>query len=302
MKMKRRRWLLILVVCLLVLLIGVLWAPWTGERSLKPIGKTEFVTSRDGTRIAYTKLGSGPPLILVDGAFCYRGNGPAPELAPVLAKDFTVYAYDRRGRGESGNSSAYTIEREIEDLQAVAEVAGDAPFVVGISSGAGLALQAAASGVRMRKLALYEPPYGDDSTRPVPLETARAHLNDLIQANDRSGAVRYFMTDVFGAPKAFVFVMPLFMRDSWKRNELVAHTLPYDLSILEDESVLTSRSAEIVLPVLVVGGDKSPQPLRDAVARVAKALPQGTSRFLPGQTHMLSAAAFAPVVTEFFLQ
>ena len=110
------------------------------------------------------------------------------------------------------------------------------------------------------------------------------------------------MTDVFGAPKAFVLVMPLVMRGSWQRNELVAHTLPYDLTILEDDSVLTSRSAQIILPVLVVGGDQSPQPLRDAVARVAKALPHATSRFLPGQTHMLSAAAFAPVVTEFFLQ
>jgi pimeloyl-ACP methyl ester carboxylesterase len=187
-------------------------------------------------------------------------------------------------------------------MQAVAELAGDAPFVVGISSGAGLALQAAASGVRMRKLALYEPPYADDSTRPVPLETAKAHLNDLIQANDRYGAVKYFMTDVFGAPKTFVFVMPLVMRDSWKRNELVAHTLPYDLTILEDESVLTSRSAQIVLPVLVVGGEDSPQPLRDSVARVAKALPHASSRLLPGQTHILSAAAFAPVVTEFLLQ
>jgi hypothetical protein len=98
--MKCRRWLLILTLCVLVLLIGVLWAPWAGEHRLKPIGKTEFVTSRDGTRIAFTKLGSGPPLVMVDGAFCYRGNGPAPELAPVLAKDFTVYAYDRRGAGK----------------------------------------------------------------------------------------------------------------------------------------------------------------------------------------------------------
>ena len=300
--MKRRRWLFILTLCLVVLLIGVWWALQAGERSLKPIGKTEFVTSRDGTRIAFTKLGSGPPLILVDGAFCYRGNGPAPELAPVLAKDFTVYAYDRRGRGESGNSGEYAVEREIEDLQAVAGVAGDVPFVVGISSGAALALQAAASGVRMRKLALYEPPYLDSSDRQEHLETVKAQLNNLIQANDRYGAVKYFMTDVFGAPKAFVLVMPLVMRGSWQRNELVAHTLPYDLTILEDDSVLTSRSAQIILPVLVVGGDQSPQPLRDAVARVAKALPHATSRFLPGQTHMLSAAAFAPVVTEFFLQ
>src|SRR6516162_1626149 len=158
--------------------------------TVKEVGMNRTTTSGDGTTIAYTKLGSGPPLILVDGAFCYRENGPAPELAPLLGQHFTVFTYDRRGRGESGDTPPYAVEREVEDLQAIVEEAGGSAYAVGISSGGALALQAAASGVSMKKLSLYEPPYVDNDGPPQSLDTARQQLQQLLADGDRAGAVK----------------------------------------------------------------------------------------------------------------
>ena len=139
-----------LVVILAITAFGVLTIRYPGGRTLKLIGDNRTTTSRDGTIIAFTKRGSGPPLIIVDGAFCYRENGPATELASVLAQHFTVFTYDRRGRGESGDRAPYKVEREIEDLGAMASQAGEAPYVVGISSGGALVLEAVASGVSVK--------------------------------------------------------------------------------------------------------------------------------------------------------
>lgn len=298
---RRRRTVLLFVVLVLVAVVALMMLrPGEEGKAIKSMGVNGTTTSRDGTRIAFTKMGSGPPLVLVDGAFCYRENGPAPELAPLLAQHFTVFAYDRRGRGESGDTPPYAVGREVEDLQAIVDEAGGSAFVVGISSGGALALQAAASGVRMKKLALYEPPYVDQDGRPRSLDNAGQQLQQLVSNGDRNAAVKFFMTDVFGAPRAFVFVMPFIMHSSWKKNELVAHTLPYDLMILSDRSVLKERSTLIAVPTLVIGGEKSPQGLRDAVAAVANALPNAQSQMLAGQTHMISAPVLAPVLVEFF--
>ena len=235
------------------------------------------------------KGGPGPPLIIVDGAFCYRENGPATELAEVLAQHFTVFTYDRRGRGESADTAPYAVEREIEDLRTLTKEAGATPFAVGISSGGALLLQAVASGVGVRKMVLYEPPYLAGPNGPRSLEDARNRLQSFVSAGDRAGAVRFFMTDVYGAPRAFVFAMPFLMPSAWRRNKLVVHTAPYDLTILDDRSVLNERSSSISVAALVIGGGKSPKELRDAVAAVAKALPNGHGRFLSGQDHNLSS-------------
>lgn len=154
-------------------------------------------TSGDGTTIAYTKLGSGPPLILVDGAFCYRENGPSSQLAPLLAKRFTVFAYDRRGRGESGDAPVYAIEREVEDLRSLVREAGGSAFAVGISSGGALALQAAARGVSLKGLVLYEPPFIEKDGHPASFDMQKRRLEQFLAAGDRVGAVRHFMTDVY---------------------------------------------------------------------------------------------------------
>ena len=287
------------VVILAIVAFGGLVMRYSKGRTVKSMGENRTTTSRDGTTIAYTKQGSGPPVIIVDGVFCYRENGPATELASLLAQHYTVFTYDRRGRGESGDTAPYKVEREIDDLRAVAKEAGATPFVLGISSGAALTLQAVASGVGAKRIALYEPPYEADGS-PRPWQDVRNRLQSFISAGDRAGAVRFFMTDVFGAPRAFVFAMPFLMPTAWKRNKLVVHTAPYDLMILADRSVLNERSSSISVPTLVIGGEKSPKGLRDAVTAVANALPSGKIRFLSGQDHNISAPVLVPVLFEYF--
>jgi len=287
------------VVILTIVAFGALAIRHSRGRAVKSTGENRTTTSRDGTIIAFTERGSGPPLIIVDGAFCYRENGPATELASVLAQHFTVFTYDRRGRGESGDIAPYAVEREIEDLQAIANQAGAPPFALGISSGGALILQAVASGVGVRKIALYEPPYVTNG-KANSVEDTKNRLQTFVSTGDRAGAVSFFMTDVYGAPRAFVFAMPLLMPNAWKRNKLIANTLLYDLTILGDRSVLNERSSAISVPTLVVGGEKSPRELRNAVEAVAAALPNAHSRFLSGQDHNISSQALAPVLFEYF--
>ena len=291
---------IVLVIILAGAGFGVLAIRYSGGRSVTSTGDNRTTTSRDGTIIAYTKRGSGPSLIIVDGAFCYRENGPATDLALLLAQHFTVFTYDRRGRGESGNTAPYAIEHEIDDLRAVSNETGGTPYVLGISSGAALSLQAVASGVEVKKVALYEPPYLADGNGPRSFENLKTHLQSLVSTGDRAGAVRFFMTDVYGAPRAFAWAMPLLMPGAWKRNKLVVHTTPYDLTILDERSVLNERRSSISVPTLVIGGQKSPKGLRDAVEAVANALPNGQSRFLSGQDHNISGPALVPVLFEFF--
>jgi pimeloyl-ACP methyl ester carboxylesterase len=289
-----------LVVAFVLLALAAAFVLRPGGPTVKEIGMNRTTTSSDGTTIAYTKLGSGPPLILVDGAFCYRENGPSSQLAPLLAKHFTVFAYDRRGRGASGDAPVYSIEREVDDLRSLVREAGGSAVAVGVSSGGALALQAAARGVNLKGLALYEPPFIEKDGHPAPFDKQKRRLDEFLSAGDRAGAVRFFMTDVYGAPKPFVAVMPFVMRSAWKKNLSVAHTVPYDLTLLEDRSVLRERSASITVPTLVIGGEKSPAPLKDAVATVAGSLPNARRMYLPGQDHMVSAPVVAPVIIEFF--
>ena len=288
------------VVALVLLTLATAFVRRPNGATVKEVGMNRTTTSSDGTTIAYTKLGSGPPLILVDGAFCYRENGPAPKLAPLLAQHFTVFAYDRRGRGASGDAPVYAIEREVDDLRSLVREAGGSAFAVGISSGGALALQAAARGVSLKGLVLYEPPFIEEDGHPRSFDMQKSRLQQFVAAGDRAGAVRFFMTDIYGAPRPFVAVMPLVMRSAWKKNQSVAHTLPYDLTLLGDWSVLRDRSRSVTIPTLVLGGEKSPASLKDAVATVASALPNARREYLRGQDHNVSAPAIAPVITEFF--
>jgi pimeloyl-ACP methyl ester carboxylesterase len=263
---------------------------------------TGTVKSDDGTMIAFTKLGRGPALVLVDGALCFRQNGPSPDIATALAPNFTVYAYDRRGRGASGDTKPYTVAREIDDLRAIIRQAGDSAFVFGSSSGAVLAMQGAAVGLPIRKLALYEPPVGAVRPGGPPFDEARRDVDALVAAGDSAGAARYFLSAVLGTPRIFVTMMPLFMRRTWTKVISVAHTLPYDLAILGDPSVLNVRAIDGGVPTLVIGGAKSPAFMRQVVDRVAKDLPNARALLLPGQSHDVSAAAkaLAPVLKDFY--
>ena len=165
-----------------------------------------FARSADGTSIGFDARGSGRPVVLVDGAFCSRKVGPAPKLAPALAEHFTVYSYDRRGRGDSGDTQPYSVEREIEDLAAVLAVVGEPVGVVGISSGAALAVAAADRGLPISRLALYEPPFMvAPADRPAPEYVVR--LRRLLDDGERGRAARYFMTQVMGMPRPLVAML-----------------------------------------------------------------------------------------------
>ncbi len=256
-------------------------------------------TSRDGTTIAYSVLGTGPALVLVDGALCSRAFGPMPGYAKALADSFTVYWYDRRGRGESTDTPPFTIQKEIDDLAAMIQAAGGSAYVCGTSSGAAIALQGAVAGLPMKKLVMYEAPY-----TPVPTggKTAAQHVEALwalVKADQRGAAVRYFMCDVVGMPKPIGYLFALF--PMWPKLKAVAHTLPYDLTVMADVEILGARSAGVKVPTMVAGGTKSPEALQQAVTRVAAAIPGSTLRWVDGQTHNLAAAPAAVMMKEFFL-
>ena len=256
------------------------------------------VISKDGTPIAFDTLGRGEPVILVDGALCSRSFGPLPKLAPLLAAHFTVFHYDRRGRNESGDTPPYAVEREVEDLEALIAQAGGSACVFGISSGAALALAAAAHGANIKKLALYEPPFvAVSSARTVPADSA-AQLSRLIAAGRRGDAVKFFLVDMVGVPAIFAYIMRVL--PVWPKLKTVAHTLPYDAAVLGDFSLPTERAAAVAVPTLVIGGEKSPVELRSAVSALAQAVPRAQLRMLKGQTHNVSVKVLAPVLAEFF--
>lgn len=254
------------------------------------------VISKDGTAIAFDQVGTGDPLILVDGALCSRSMGPMAKLAPLLAGRFNVISYDRRGRNDSGDTKPYAVEREIEDIAALIRHAGAPAFVFGASSGAALALKAAASGLAIRKLALYEPPYIEQGAK-LSAAGFREEVSGLIAQNRRDDAVKLFMRHV-GMPALLIGVLRLL--PLWKKVAAVANSLPYDAAIMGDGSVPRREAAAVAAPVLVIGGEKSPQPLRDAAHAAADAIPAARRHVLKGQNHNVSAKVLAPVLQEFF--
>jgi pimeloyl-ACP methyl ester carboxylesterase len=260
-------------------------------------GTMTHVTSLDGTPIAYSRLGSGPALIIVDGALCSRAFGPSPKLAAQLAPHFTVYTYDRRGRGESGDAYPYSPAREVEDISALVQQAGGCASLLGLSSGGALALEAAASGVRTDGVVAYEPPYVDDAGRNGG-GAHRGHLAQLVTSGDRGGAVKYFMKDMVGAPAPVVVMMRL-MPWIWRRLKGVAHTLPYDASVMTDFKIPRARFASIRTPTLVMNGSKTDARLKDAAHAIATAIPSARHRELDGQTHNVRPSVLAPAVVEF---
>lgn len=255
------------------------------------------VRSKDGTTIAYERSGRGPALILVDGALCSRAFGPSPKLAPLLAPHFTVYAYDRRGRGESGDTLPFSPAREVEDIAALVAEAGGSASLLGLSSGGALALEAAASGVGVEKVVAYEPPYVDDDGR----RDGSVHLGALtrlVASGKRGAAVKYFMKDMVGAPAPMVVIMRL-MPWIWSKLKAVAHTLPYDAAVMTGFRVPRARFASIRTPVLVMNGSKTDPRLKEAARAIAEAVPAAQHRELEGQTHNVSAQALAPAVVDF---
>jgi pimeloyl-ACP methyl ester carboxylesterase len=262
---------------------------------------TSTAISADGTTIAFETTGRGPALVLVDGALCSRTMGPSGDLSAQLADRFTVVRYDRRGRGGSGaGTSPYAVGREVEDLLAVLAAVGGHAHVLGISSGAALALEAARGGAPIDRLAVFEAPFILDDTHPANDPLLPERLQELVDRGRRGQAVATFLRTV-GAPAPMVALMRL--TPVWRKLTAVAHTLPYDLSIVvpfeQGEPLPDGYYDAVAVPTLVLVGGRSPAYMRSSQAAIADALTGGRLDVLPRQTHMVKAAVLAPVVADF---
>ena len=260
------------------------------------------VQSKDGTKIAFDQSGEGAPIILVGGALQYRAIDPrTAQLAALLAENFTVFHYDRRGRGDSGDTLPYAVEREIEDLEALIETAGGSAGVFGMSSGAVLALRAAVN-LKITRLALYEPPFIVDASRPPLPDDYLAKLNKLLLANQRGDAVALFMSAAVGVPPEYI--APMRNEDFWSTFEAVAHTLAYDGAVMADTMSGSPQPlqqwASVTVPTLVIDGGESPAHQHVATQVLTATLPDARQRTLEGQAHDVSPEALAPVLREFF--
>jgi pimeloyl-ACP methyl ester carboxylesterase len=259
----------------------------------------ETLRSKDGTTIAFDRSGGGPPLILVGGSLSNRSA--AVGLTRHLTGAFTVIAYDRRGRGDSADTPPYAVAREIEDIDALIGEAGGSALVFGHSSGAVLALRAAAAGLAIPRLALYEPPFIVDGSRPPVPADYLEHLDGLLAAGRRGDAVAYFMTAPVGLPDGVVAQM----RDapSWPPMEALAHTLAYDGRITNDtmsgSPAPLQQWASLATPTLVMDGGASAPYMRSAAGAIANTLPNAEHRTLEGQDHGPAPEILAPLLVEF---
>ncbi|WP_098025568.1 alpha/beta fold hydrolase [Streptomyces sp. st115] len=261
------------------------------------------VVSSDGTPIAFEQSGSGPTVILVSSALADRSD--TKKLAGLLAPHFTVVNYDRRGRGASGNNAAYMVRREIDDIAALIEHAGGIASVFGSSSGSVLALRAAAAGLNIKRLALYEPPFAvaPSDFRP-PRDFAR-HIDGLIAEDRRSEAVKTFMTKAQGMPVFMVGSMRL-MPGVWSNLKAMAHTLPYDIAVMGDtqqgKPLTTEMWSPATAPTLVMTGSKSPDGFQSAARAVTEVLPDAVHHTLQGLNHgavVMAPKKLAPKLIEF---
>lgn len=257
----------------------------------------ETVTSNDGTTIAFDRSGDGPPIVLVSGGSTDRmANAP---LGALLASDFTVFNYDRRGRGPSGDTAPYAVEREIDDIAAVIGAAGGSALLYGTSSGAVLAFDAVARGLPVTKLAMWEPPFSLDETMRPPLDQVERYEAMLAEGR-RGDAVEYFMSKVVGLPDEFVAQART--APFWAGQEALAHTLPYDARVMGDYSVPLDRAGAVAAPTLIMTGGQSFPFMRDAAEALAEALPNGRTLVLEGQTHDVAPEPLARALKAFFLE
>ena len=261
----------------------------------------EKVTSSDGAAIAFDRLGKGPPVIVVGGQLCDRAL--TRPTAKELAKHFTVFNYDRRGRGDSGDTAPYAVEREVEDIGALIAEAGGTASVYAHSSGAGLALHAAAAGLPIAKLVLHEPPYNPDGDAGRQRATRKEaeHIKTLLAEDRRGDAVEYFWRSI-GMPQEVVDQVRHTPR--WAELEAMAHTMAHDSEVMGDISGGGAIPADLVgavtIPTLVLVGGASPGWMIDVGRRVAEGLPNGWYRVLEGQEHVVPPEVLVPVLAGFF--
>lgn len=260
------------------------------------------VTSKDGTTIAFDQSGQGPALVLVGGTLEHRTlNTDTAKLAalPLLTQYFTVFHYDRRGRGDSTDTQPYAVEREIEDLEALINEAGGSAFVSGISSGAVLGLESAIKlGEKITKLAMYEAPYSNDPAYGQAVQEFRKQIQEALAAGRRGDAVGHFVTFLGGTAEQLDSIRQLPMWPMW---EAVAATIAYDVDLMgEDASIPIQRAARVAVPVLVMAGAESDPSVHVTAKALAKTIPQATYRAVEGQAHEVDPEPLAPNLIEFF--
>jgi len=261
------------------------------------------VTSKDGTTIVFDRVGSGPAVIFVNGALAYRAmDATLGQLAKLLSKDFTVYDYDRRGRGESTNTEPFTKVREIEDIQALVEDAGGEAMLMGFSSGGAVTLETAAVTPGVTKAFVYEVPFIVDDSRQ-PLADYEGYTTKLVAEGKLDELVEYFLTVVAGSPTEFVSGLKQ-DQDMWARMLAVAPTISYDAAFMSEfmkgKPLPAGYWDKVKVPVLVGDGGASPAWLRNAAETLGKALPHASRETFEGQTHSFDPQVLAPVLIEFF--
>jgi pimeloyl-ACP methyl ester carboxylesterase len=255
------------------------------------------LTSDDGTTIGFERTGDGPALVLVDGALCHRGLGPSSALAEALASEFTVFSYDRRGRGESGDTQPYEVSREVEDLAAVIMAAGGPALVYGISSGGVLALEATAAGLPIDGLALFEPPFTGEFSDPRTVVEEHARLDGLIAARRNGEALEAFLSYMM-PPEA---VAEMRATPAWPALEAATPTLRYDHAVLGDGTMPRARLQMIEVPTLVIAGSESPDVLQQAAGELAKTVPGASVQTLEGESHTSEPDQEITLLRDFFL-
>jgi pimeloyl-ACP methyl ester carboxylesterase len=252
--------------------------------------------SKDGTTLAYDVYGSGPALIYITGASCFRSFMPIVQDARAFAGEFTVHNYDRRGRGDSTDTPPYAIEREVEDIEALIDAAGGKASLYGHSSGAVLALESALRlGDKIDRVVMYDPPYVHDEAEKVEYGRLSREIDRLLKDGKHAAAMKGFLKGI-GMPKVFVALLPFF--PGWRTMKALAPTLAYDIALTRDLPPV-ERAAGVAVPVQVVIGEKSPPRIHDTARQLAEAIPGATFLQLAGQDHMVSARALLPVLTRF---
>lgn len=254
------------------------------------------VRSNDGTQIAYDRLGGGEPIVLVSGASTSRAVHS--ELAESLATDFTVLNYDRRGRGDSGDTLPYSVEREIEDLGAVITSAGQSAAVFGNSSGAVLALRATAAGLPISRLALWEPPLFVDPNAPRRQQEYVSRLTGLLAAGRRGDAMALFMSTV-GLPQEVIAGMR--RSPGWSAMEAVAPTLAYDAAVMGDSTVPSALISSVKVPTLVLTGGDTGAWAESAARALTATMPFAEQRVLEHQTHAVAWDVLATELRRYFI-
>ncbi|MDQ0481784.1 alpha/beta fold hydrolase [Guptibacillus hwajinpoensis] len=252
--------------------------------------------SKDGTILAYDVYGNGPALIYITGASCHRSFKPIVQDAKIFATEFTVYNYDRRGRGDSGDTLPYTIEREIEDIEAIVDAAGGTAHLYGHSSGAVIALEAALRlGNKVQKVVMYDAPYVRDEKEKAEYKQLSHKIHKLLDNGRNAEAMTTFLKGI-GMPKVFVLLLPLF--PGWRTMKALAPTLSYDITLTQDMPPV-ERVTRNSIPTQIIVGEKSPASIHDVGRQLTKAIPNAKFVQLAAQDHMVNAKKLLPLLSGF---